>query len=469
MRTGYGRELESRLDRLESVLQQQQILLSQIAGMNLQASTTQASSNQEANVFASPAAFPLPAPARVDPSTPSQRATIYTPQVTSNPGLREDFANLQTDYLQQPNPDSHRQPQPPVVSPNNTAYYVAANASSDQRPTSMLDTLAPSVANDHDFPPYDLLYALADLYFKHINTWCSILHRKTTLDTLFGGSSLDEDDRILLHAIVATTLRFSTDARLDTEKKDRYYSISKQKVLLYGFQHSSVKALQALVILALDLCGASNGPPGWNLLALITRSAVQLGLSVETTSQTIAPRLPSIYTLRAMVLPESRTWIEDESRRRLFWMVYILDRYATITTAFEFALDEKEIDRRLPCRDDLFVKNQPVETRWFRHFERAEKGIDRPENLGSFSYYVEIVAILSRIHQFLKKPVDIGSLDDVEQWQTEYRELDSTLHAWKLNLPREYSNTARLFESTAATTNKVANCGWVMLHATYHT
>ncbi len=28
-------------------------------------------------------------------------------------------------------------------------------------------------------------------------------------------------------------------------------------------------------------------------------------------------------------------------------MVYVLDRYATITTAFEFALDEKEIDRKL--------------------------------------------------------------------------------------------------------------------------
>lgn len=436
--------------------------------MNLQASTAQASSNQEANVFAAPAAFPLPNPTREDQSTPSQRASIYTPQVTSNPGLGEDFANLPAGYLQQPSPDSHRQSHS-MVTPNKAAYYAAANASSGKRSTSMADALVSSVANDHDFPPYDLLYALADLYFKHINTWCSILHRKTTLDTLFGGSSLDEDDRILLHAIVATTLRFSTDARLDAEKKDRYYTISKQKVLLYGFQHSSVKALQALVILALDLCGASNGPPGWNLLALITRSAVQLGLSVETTSQTVAPRLPSIYTLRAMVLPESRTWIEDESRRRLFWMVYILDRYATITTAFDFALDEKEIDRRLPCRDDLFAKNQPVETRWFRYLERAEKGIDRPENLGSFSYYVEIVAILSRIHHFLKKPIDIGSLDDVEQWQTEYRELDSMLHTWKLNLPREYSNTARLFESTAATTNKVANCGWVMLHATYHT
>jgi hypothetical protein len=44
--------------------------------------------------------------------------------------------------------------------------------------------------------------------------------------------------------------------------------------------------------------GSSNGPPGWNLLALITRSVVQLGLAVETTSFSVSPVYPSIYTLR---------------------------------------------------------------------------------------------------------------------------------------------------------------------------
>lgn len=321
-------------------------------------------------------------------------------------------------------------------------------------------------SSDLALPPYDLLYALVDLYFKHINTWCPILHRRSTLDSLFGPSKLDEADRILLHAIVATTLRFSTDSRLTTERRRHYHDISKQKVLLYGLETSSVKALQALVILALDLVGSSNGPPGWNLLALITRSIVQLGLSVETTSSSIAPNYPSIYTLRAMVLPEPKNFIEDESRRRLFWMVYLLDRYATIATAFEFALDEKEIDRTLPCRDDLWSKNVPVETRWFRTADRIEYDIDKPENLGAFSYYIEILGILSRIHKFLKKPVDISALSDVEQWQGEYKELDNFLTSWKFGLPSEYGNMAKLYQPGG---NKTISCGWVMLHATYHT
>ena len=225
-----------------------------------------------------------------------------------------------------------------------------------------------------------------------------------------------------------------------------------------------MKALQALVILALDLVGSSNGPPGWNLLALITRSVVQLGLAVETTSVSVSPNYPSIYTLRAMVLPEADNFIEEESRRRLFWMVYLLDRYATIATAFEFALDEKEIDRTLPCRDDLWNKNQPVQTRWFRTSERTEYDIDKPENLGTFSYYIEILGILSRIHKFLKKPVDISALSDVEQWQGEYRELDNMLTSWKFDLPADYGNMAKLFQPGG---NKSINCGWVMLHGMF--
>ncbi|KAI4765314.1 hypothetical protein E4T52_00103 [Aureobasidium sp. EXF-3400] len=318
-----------------------------------------------------------------------------------------------------------------------------------------------------ELPPYDLLYSLVDLFFKHVNTWAPILHRRSTLDSLFGTSSLEEDDRILLHAIVATTLRFSNDVRLTEQARERYYSNSKQKVLLYGLENSSVKALQALVILALDIVGCSNGPPGWNLLALIARSVVQLGLAVETTSTSVSPLYPSIYTLRAMVLPESNDWIEDESRRRLFWMVYLLDRYATIATAFEFALDDKEIDRKLPCRDDLFARNQPVETRWFHTSERTDYSLNRPDNLGSLSYYIEIVGILSRIHRFLKKPVDIGDLSDVEQWQREYRELDSALNSWKFSLPGEYGNMARVFNPNGG--SKIVNCIWIMLHITYHT
>jgi hypothetical protein len=356
------------------------------------------------------------------------------------------------------------------IQPTNAAqeYYAPGQHNLHSPIANMSQPPGPS-APDQDMPPYDLLYALVDLYFKHINTWCPILHRKTTLDSLFGPSTLQETDRILLHAIVAATMRFSNDPRLTEERRQHYHQISKHRVLLYGMENSSVKSLQALVILALDLLGSSNGPPGWNIMALITRSVVQLGLAVEATSFSVSPNFASIYTLRAMILPEPKDFIEEEARRRLFWMIYLLDRYSTIATAFEFALDDREIDRALPCRDDLWIKNQKVETRWFKardhHEDIPDHDINKPENLGAFAYYLEILTILSKIHKFLKEPVDISALSDVERWQLRYKELDNMLTTWKFGLPGEFGNMAKLFQPGS----KNINCGWVMLHATYHT
>jgi len=282
-------------------------------------------------------------------------------------------------------------------------------------------------------------------------------------------SNLEQEDKILLHAIVATTLRYANDSRLTPEFREWQHKISTDKVILYGMKHSSVKSLQAMVILSLDLIGDSNGPPGWNMLAVVTRSVVQLGLAVESTSLSVAPIVPSIYTLRAMILPEPADFIEDESRRRLFWVIYMLDRYATTATAFDYALDDKDIDRKLPCRDDLFNKNEAVETSWFRISDWSDYmgTMERAESLGSFSYFIEILGILSKIHKFLKKPVNIGELSDVENWQREYRELDRELQTLKYNLPNEYGNMSRVYDRPSK--NKLVNCGWVMLHAAYQT
>lgn len=397
--------------------------------------------------------YPNMQPANASYSGPAQ---LNQPQHQQQSQGRPSLPSAQ---VPPPPGESYTAVNPPLESPS-------LNITSASQ-TGMAANAGPnSVTQDQDFPPYDLLYALTDLFFKHVNTWCPILHRRTTLDSLFGPAALEEDDRILLHAIVATTLRFSADNRLTPQARERYHAVSKQKVLLYGLENSSVKALQALVILALDIVGSSNGPPGWNLLALMARSVVQLGLAVETTSSSVSPVYPSIYTLRAMVLPESVSFIEDEARRRLFWMIYLLDRYATIATAFEFALDDKEIDRKLPCRDDLWARDQPVETRWFHPPDRTEYHEDVPDNLGSFSYYIEILGILSQIHRFLKKPVDIGALSDVEQWQQEYRQLDGKLNTWKFSLPSEHGNLSRLFDPNSS--SKI-NCIWIMLHITYHT
>lgn len=316
---------------------------------------------------------------------------------------------------------------------------------------------------DSDLPPSDILYNIVDLYFKHVNTWCPILDRKVTFDALLHSPVTDETDYLLLHAIVAATLRFVKDPRLISESRKRYHDVAKQKILLHGLEGPSIKALKALVILSLDLLGASTGPPGWNILSLVVRNVVQLGLTVERKVVLSSPTYQSAGSLQQFILPQADSWIEEEGRRRLFWMAYILDRYACVAAGSDFTLDENDTDRPLPCSYDLFSKNSAVETRWFRGRNKSEITVNRPEHLGSFSYHCEVLRILSRIHIFLRKPLDIGSLSDVERWQKTYRELDDDLNKWLYNLPDDYSRISQLCHSDP--TSKISN--WIMLHAAF--
>ncbi|PNY25779.1 transcriptional regulatory protein [Tolypocladium capitatum] len=486
LRAGFGKELQERMDRLEAILKSHSDIIQASIIPNPRTSLSAASIRNSNPSLPSDRGTPRDPPhiytARPsEPITPQadnalylQKQASFTPNSQGTAGFgvppTPPVPGAFRPQLQMSNVSASVQLPPIQSTPHGQGYYGPGQPSIHSSNDDMTQAAGEEPVDPYkDMPQYDLLYALVDLYFKHINTWCPILHRKTTLDAMFGPVILDEPDKIILHAIVATAMRYCTDPRLTDERRQQYHQMSKERVLLYGMENSTVKSLQALVILALDLCGSSNGPPGWNIMALITRSVVQLGLAVESNSFSVSPHYKSIYTLRAMVLPEPKDFVEEESRRRLFWMIYLLDRYATIATAFEFALSDKEIDRTLPCRDDLWMANQKVETRWFK--TRAHHGADepehevsKPENLGAFAYYIEVLGILSKIHQFLKQPVDINALSDVEQWQSRYKELDTLLTNWFFNLPGEFGNMAKLFQAS-----RTPNCPLVMLHATYHT
>ncbi|KAK5996797.1 hypothetical protein PT974_02140 [Cladobotryum mycophilum] len=324
----------------------------------------------------------------------------------------------------------------------------------------------------NDFPPHDIVYAIVDLYFKHCNPWCPILDRKTTFGTFFGSTSINEPDRVLLHAVIATTLRFLNDPRLSSDMRSHHHAVSKRAVQMYALENANVAALRALVILALDELGTSNGPKGWNLLSLLTQNVRQLGLCDESSVylSVDSENVPHTGSIRRVAAGRPESWIEDEGRRRLCWMVYLLDRYATVaTTNFDFMLEDSKMQRVLPCSYDLFSRDVPVETRsWVStspQYGTTDFVTNKPENLGSFSYHCEILRILSKVHEFLKAPLDISSNADVNNWRNTYRSLNSALDGWLSSLPSDYSKISALCHSDPG--SRVAN--WFMLHGAYVT
>ncbi|EHK15223.1 uncharacterized protein TRIVIDRAFT_165228, partial [Trichoderma virens Gv29-8] len=321
------------------------------------------------------------------------------------------------------------------------------------------------LSTDPDLPPSDLLYVLVDLFFKHINTWFPLLDRKATFGTYFGSTSVSRGDRVVLFAIIATTLRFAADARLTPNVKQRLYNSCKQKVELYALENVNLFALKALTLLSLDVLGTSNELQGQSLLSLLVQNIVHLGLCVEKNVYLTSPSLSKTALPRRVALPEPNSWIEDEGRRRLCWMVYVLDRYATLATQFQFMMVEEDMKRFLPCRYDLWSGDIPVETRWPNGLDTTKQRhtTNAPENLGSFSYHCEVLGILSRVHNFLLKPLDIYSIQDVRSWRSTFVVLEGELSTWLRDLPAEYGQISLLCHSDPGA--RIIN--WIMLHAAF--
>ena len=456
-RASYGRELEEKINRMEALLH--------VLGRRLEDHIVDhVGANQ------TPGPNGLTSASQLPDSTPSLGVPVSlsniadsTPQDmrTSDTRWSDSIDNLY-DGMQYSRPPDAMSIQS-MVGMDTPDTFIRPDQPASSLRRSEFDSRSPPL--ESGLPPHDLTYTLVDLYFKHVNPWCPILDRGATFDALFQSSTVEESDRVLLHAIIATTMRFSTDPRLTPDSRKQYHEASKEKVQQYGLKHANMRALQCLVILTVDVLGSSNNPEGWTLLALIAQNIKHLGLGAEKSVFLAPPTYASISPVQAYALPEPSSWIEDEERRRLYWMVYVLDRYATLGTAFDFILDDKENTRALPCRYDLFSRNEPVETRSFRWAERSETIVNKPENLGSFAYHCEVLRILSRIHQFLRTAVDIGSHTDVQRWRATYRELDGELNTWIQDLPGEYGRISQLCHSDPA--SRVSN--WIMLHAAYVT
>lgn len=443
---GSGQDLVDKIDRLESVVQ---ILSEQLANHICDHNSEEPASRKSVSAQASPnllennAGLPVssiegtsePWLPQIEPSAQSQpRRNVQdtTPKCFNDSGLRA-FT--------------------PVTPPSSTSLHTTIGW--------------PSQIVEPELPPPQELYVLVDLYFKHINTWIPMLDRVTTFSILSQPWTPAEPDRALLHAIVTVSLRFSRDPGHTAEVQENYREFSKRRVQLCALEHSNIRTVQALVLLSVDMLGCSHRPETSNMIALITQSILNFRLGLETTHRTNRTNVSTTGVARSFLLPPPKSWTENEERRRLFWVVYSMDRYSTLGTSSRFAIEERAAKRRLPCRYDMFSGDRPVETRWPRwddthcHFE--EDTLQNTVNLGSYSYHCELLKIITQTHEFLRTPLQIGSQIEVDQWKCRYSELDSWLSTWLSSLPGEYSEISQFCHSD--TKSKISN--WIILQAAF--
>jgi hypothetical protein len=218
--------------------------------------------------------------------------------------------------------------------PSISSYAAGSSRAASYNGSPINQTACPSRFNQileptNEFPEADLCHDLCELYFAHINSWLPILSKDATFKSLFrvAAQQLEPAEKILLHAIMATSMRFSTDRRLTPQARRTLHQSLSGRVQLYCLGNTSVMSLQALLILTLDLVEGQNSTPAWNMLNLLVTSAEQLGLNKES----LGPEdSASALLFRPEKAPSTSRDFEVETRRRLMWAIYIIDRLAAV-------------------------------------------------------------------------------------------------------------------------------------------
>ncbi|CAK7212201.1 hypothetical protein SCUCBS95973_001364 [Sporothrix curviconia] len=354
------------------------------------------------------------------------------------------------------NPPSKRQKKTNGFNANSNANAHASTSTADTESFNGIPA-APTPSMDL---PEDLQAALVDIYFQRLHPWIPMLHELQFRQKLAIPAQRPRLVNIL-YAITSLCIRFSDDARLGANwaARAQLAKMCRDTVILQSMQSFSVENLQALIICAFDTISSGQSPSAWSIIGSMTRTVEQLQLSVEDEDQQHAASAPSASSRanalirRIAFLPPARDWVELEERRRVFWNVFLMDRFCSIATGWNLSLTSADVKRRLPCEGCFWEEGRiEVPTPYFGVSEPpppppsnpgadaspADKNNDQT-SLGAFAYCIEATESLSLVTSFfLQQALDVTDSQSVQLWLLRFKQLDLRLVRWKLFLPERW-------------------------------
>jgi hypothetical protein len=166
--------------------------------------------------------------------------------------------------------------------------------------------------------------------------------------------------------------------------------------------------------------GSGEVAKAWPIIGSLTRTVDYLQLTIEPDDDSL--KQPLLRSLT--ILEKARDWTDSEARRRLFWSVFLLDRYghglshgdillfsanhylqglfsyfwvsSTIAAvaarpeltrnSWHTSLTSVDVRRRLPCGGAMWARSEPVSTPFFGIWDKSNAKIGNSIAQGSAIY-----------------------------------------------------------------------------------
>lgn len=345
-------------------------------------------------------------------------------------------------------------------------------------------------------PENEHLEEIVTAYFFHLHPWIPMIHQKRFLQRL-----ADETERpaltIILHAMTIAASKFVPGAKMDSS-----HTLRIRKWVVYTAMGGlSLENLQALIILAFNDIGNGNAAGAWSIIGSLTRTVEYMQLTQEQEDGEYRP-----FCQPYASLAPTDDWTELEERRRVFWNVFLLDRFCSVTMGWNTSLTSDDVCRRLPCDGHLWRKQKPVLTPYFGIWDKSRGRIGNPigyasrypspgrtgheeqasnvaaggswansptdmSTVGALAYHIEATESMSRVMSyFLQQKINVRDQTEMASWLTRFKELDLRLVHWKMLLPQKWKanpNLTRhvpLMDPNLTTAHVTHNASMILLH-----
>ena len=193
-------------------------------------------------------------------------------------------------------------------------------------------------------------------------------------------------------------------------------------------------------------------PRAWQSTGRATRLAMMLSMH----------RLDGRGTDVKQCLPPPRDWIDQEERRRTFWMVFCEDRYASIGTGWPMNIDETDIKTDLPVDQESWDKG--IERKGTSLTEALSS--DGASQLSSFGGVVVMACLFGRNLNHLHRQhpdSDDDSASNNSFWRR-HRTLDNILLNVSIGLPDHLRVPNALDDPNVVFVNMCIHTATICLH-----
>ncbi|KAI2606374.1 uncharacterized protein GGS25DRAFT_533440 [Hypoxylon fragiforme] len=250
----------------------------------------------------------------------------------------------------------------------------------------------------------------------------------------------------LLHAIYAVATRCTPHPagyQSAVKQSEEYASRSRGEI---DIDEPSIDALQALLLLVTAFTAANNGKKAYMLLT----NAIGMAMALELH--------------REVNLQVQITTVERETRRRLFWTCYLLDRFMACGSKRPCLISDRMILLRLPCWTSS-PSSIPVEGDFFQNGSNLQhvQGSGR-KSQGSTGMLIDITRILGTTNRYLAAGGVKG--DSHFPWHSlsELSKIRQDLDVWASGTDDVFSSVDTLFGQSDSTVLVLSKLVYHLIH-----